>query len=153
MTGRRKGEWYQGVFVPEHPDKCINKTEINFRSAWEKRFLFWLDTNPSVIKYGYEVITIPYRYDVDGKIHRYMVDFYAEIMTKDKKLERYLIEVKPKRQGQKPTMPKRKSAKSIKNYLYEARSYIKNKNKWESAQAFCKQNGMTFKILNEDNLF
>ena len=153
MAERKKGEWYQGVFNPTNTEKCINQTIINYRSSWEKRFLCWLDVNPSVIKYGYEVITIPYRYEVDNKTHQYIIDFYAEIMTKDNKLEKYLIEVKPKKQGMKPVMPKRKSAKSMKNYVYEAHTYIKNQNKWQYADSYCRQNGMTFKILTKENLF
>jgi len=153
MAGRRKGEWYQGVFVPEHTEKCINKTTINYRSSWENRFCHWLDQNQSVLKWGYEIISIPYRYDIDGRVHKYIVDFYAEIMNRDGKVEKYLIEVKPKKQGMKPTMPKRKSIKSMKNYFYESHAYIKNQNKWAYAQSYCNSNGMTFKIVNKENLF
>ncbi len=148
-----KNGWYQGVFIPQHPEKCINKNTIEYRSSWEKRFLCWLDSNPSVKKYGYEVVSIPYRYDVDGRVHTYIVDFYAEILNRDNKIDKYLIEIKPKNQGEKPLMPKKKSMKSMKNYFYEAHNYIKNQNKWTSAQSFCQANGMTFKILTKENLF
>jgi hypothetical protein len=115
--------------------------------------LCWLDANPSVKKYGYEVVTIPYRFDVDGQVHHYIIDFYAEIVDNNNHIDKYLIEIKPKKQTEKPVMPKRQSAKSMKNYLYEAREYIKNQNKWAYAQNYCRANGLIFKILNKDNLF
>jgi hypothetical protein len=148
-----KSEWYQGTFIPQHPEKCINKTAIEYRSSWEKRFLCWLDENPSVKKYGYEVVTIPYRFDVDGKMHKYICDFYAEILNRDNRIDKYLIEIKPKHQTEKPVMPKKKSQKSMRGYIYESHQYIKNQNKWAYARNFCQQNGMTFKLLNKDNLF
>lgn len=148
-----KSEWYHGTFVPTNPAKCINKMAIQFRSSWESRFCHWLDQNTSVRKWGFEVVTIPYRYDVDGRVHTYIVDFYAEIVNRDNKVDKYLIEIKPKKQGEKPTMPKNKTMKSMKNYLYESYTYIRNQNKWQAAQAYCQANGMTFKVLNKDNLF
>jgi len=50
-------------------------------------------------------------------------------------------------------MPKRQSQKSMKNFMYEAKQYIKNQNKWVYAQNYCNANGLIFKILNKDNLF
>lgn len=147
-----KGEWYQGVFTPEHPEKCINKTTINYRSSWEKRFCSFLDQSPHCKKWGYEVVTLKYVFQIDSKIHKYIVDFYAEMVNSDNKIDKYLIEIKPKHQSIEPVMPKRKSAKSMKNFMYEAKQYIKNKNKWMYAENFCKANGMTFKILNENTL-
>lgn len=148
-----KNSWYQGVFIPQHPEKCINKNTIEYRSSWESRFCNWLDQNSSVIRWGYEVVSIPYRYDIDGRNHTYIVDFYAEILNKNNHIDKYLIEIKPKNQGEKPSMPKKKSMKSMKNYFYEAHNYIKNQNKWTSAQSFCQANGMIFKVLTKENLF
>jgi hypothetical protein len=153
MSNRNGQDWYQGTFVPTNPSKCINQTAIQFRSSWESRFCHWLDQNPSVKKWGYEVISLPYRFEVDGRVHQYIVDFYAEIVNKNNGVDKYLIEIKPKNQGEKPTMPKRQTAKSMKNYVYEAHTYIRNQNKWNAAQNFCRQNGITFKILTKDNLF
>ena len=123
MSSRNKQDWYQGAFVPKNTNKCINKTAIQYRSSWECRFCNWLDQNQSVQKWGYEVVSIPYRYDVDGRVHTYIVDFYAEILNRDNKIDKYLIEIKPKNQGEKPLMPKKKSMKSMKNYFYEAHNF------------------------------
>lgn len=153
MSKQTGSEWYQGTFVPSNPSKCINKMPIEYRSSWECRFCNWLDQNPSVIKWGFEVISIRYRFDIDGQVHNYIVDFYAEIVNKNNHVDKYLIEIKPKKQTEKPVMPKRQSAKSMKNYLYEAREYIKNQNKWAYAQNYCKANGMIFKLLSQDTLF
>ena len=148
-----KHEWYQGTFIPDHPEKCINKTAIKFRSSYEKRFLSYLDSSPSVIKYGFEVLKLPYIFEIDSKQHLYIVDFYIEVKNKDGEFKKYLVELKPKHQTEAPVMPKRKTAKSMKNFLYAAREYIKNKNKWSAAESYCKANGLQWKILNETNLF
>lgn len=148
-----KNEWYQGTFVPKNPTKCINKLAIQYRSSWENRFCNWLDQNQAVRKWGFEVITLPYRSELDGRVHNYIVDFYAEIVNINNQVDKYLIEIKPKHQAEKPMMPKRQSAKSVKNYIYEAREFVRNQCKWQAAQNFCMANGMTFKVLNKDNLF
>lgn len=145
--------WYQGTFTPTNPDKWINKDKISFRSSWECRFCNWLDQNPAVKKCGFEVVTIPYRFEIDGKIHKYTIDFYAEILNNNNVLDKYLIEIKPKHQSVEPIMPKRKSAKSMKNFLYEAKQYIRNQNKWKYAEQYCKANGFNWKVLNENKLF
>lgn len=148
-----KSEWYQGNFTPTHPEKCINKTTIKFRSSYEKRFLTFLDLSPSVLLYGYEVVQIPYLFEIDNRVHRYIIDFYMVVKNKDGVVTKYLVELKPKHQTVEPKQPKKKSAKAMKNFMYSAKEYIKNKNKWDAAESYCKKNNIQWKILNETNLF
>jgi hypothetical protein len=149
----KNSEWYQGKFIPEHPEKCLNNNTINFRSSYEKRFLVYCDGNQNVIKYGYEVVQIPYFFEIDSKTHKYIVDFYVEIKNSENQIKKYLIEIKPEHQTMKPREPKKKSAKSMKNYMYAAKEYIKNQNKWSAAKMYCEKNGFNFKLLNEKTLF
>jgi hypothetical protein len=148
-----KPEWSQGTFTPENPKKCMNQDTIEYRSSWEARFCSYLDQNPAVIKWGYELIKIPYRFDIDGKVHNYTPDFYFEVNDASGTLKKYIVEIKPKHQVEKPVMPKKKSEKSMKNYMYEANAYVKNQNKWTYAERYCKSNGFIFKILSKDKLF
>ena len=61
-----------------------------------------LDLNVNVVEWASEEIVIPYRYPIDGKMHRYFPDFYV----KTSKGEKFLIEVKPKTQPKPPKKSK-----------------------------------------------
>jgi hypothetical protein len=147
-----KGGWYQGEYIPDFPEKCLNKGTIQYRSSWEKRMLHFLDHQPNCIKYGYEIIKIPYHSEVDGRMHEYIVDFYAVMKEVKGTVKKYLIEIKPDDQTKRPVMPKKRSEKSMKNFLYEARQYIINQNKWKYAQSYCNQNGFIFKLITQKSL-
>jgi len=57
-----------------------------------------------------------------------------------------LIEIKPKKQTQKPTNKKTKS------YITESKTWVVNQAKWAAAEEFCKDNRWEFKIMTEDDL-
>jgi trans-aconitate methyltransferase len=68
---------YSGKYRPISPQKYKgNPTEIYYRSLWELRFMKWCDENKKVLEWGSEEIVVPYRSPLDGKYHRYFVDFY-----------------------------------------------------------------------------
>jgi hypothetical protein len=141
---------YSGLYKPVNPKKYRgNPTRIIYRSMWEKKFMIFCDHTSSIVEWGSEEIIIPYRSPIDGKVHRYYPDFYIKILTKSGKYEKYVIEVKPKRQTQKPNeKPKRKTAA----WKREVLTYIKNRAKWDAAEDFCEDRQMKFKILTEDHL-
>jgi hypothetical protein len=98
---------YKGIFKPKNPSKYIgDHTNIIYRSLWERKFMVFCDNNSNVIKWCSEEIAIPYLSPVDGKYHRYFVDFLVEMETKTGK-EVFLIEIKPKRQCVEPKRGKR----------------------------------------------
>ena len=70
-------------------------------------------------------------------------------MKEDGKRKKYIIEVKPRKQ----TTPPQKKSRVTKGYLYEMRMYAVNHAKWRAAQEFCKDNGMEFKIITEEELY
>jgi hypothetical protein len=109
--------------------------------------------NKNVTLWGSEVFEIPYIYEIDQKLHRYYPDFYLEMIDSNKKLSKFLIEIKPKKQMSKPIPPKNKTEKAIKNYNYAMCEYIKNMNKWKHARMFCEARDTKFKVLNEDIIF
>jgi hypothetical protein len=126
------------------PEKYMgNPANIIMRSSWETKFAIWCDKNPQVIKWNSEETVIPYLSPVDGKIHRYFVDF--KIQTLNKKI--YLVEIKPKQQ----TLPP-KGTKKTKRYLTEASTYLVNQSKWEYATRYCKERNWEFIILTEYEL-
>jgi hypothetical protein len=158
------GRFRQGVFKPENPHKCINSVapekfgKLIYRSSWELRMARWCDTNANVINWGMECIIIPYTSRVSiaegGRSERrYFIDFYVELKQIDGSIKKLCIEVKPKDQTSPPKEPKKKTTKAMQNYQDRMRSYIINEDKWKTAIQFCKNNGMEFKIMTEDQIF
>lgn len=108
----------------------------------------WCDSHDHILEWGSEEIVVPYRSPLDGRVHRYFVDFYAKVRNKSGTAKKYLIEVKPKKQTVEPKIPKRKT----KRYLTEVTTYITNQAKWEAAREWCADHGLEFIILTEDHL-
>ena len=139
---------YKGIFKPKNPHKYVgDATNIVYRSLWERKFMVFCDTNNGVLKWCSEEIAIPYLSPVDGKYHRYYVDFLVEFKTQKGK-EVFLIEIKPKRQCKEP----KKGKRTTKTYLKEVETWKVNSSKWEHAKKFADQNNWKFKILTEDDL-
>jgi hypothetical protein len=140
---------YKGKFKPNHPKKYIgNPTNIIYRSLWERRFMVFCDHNSSVLEWGSEEVIVPYRSPIDGKFHRYYVDFIVKLKNKKGTSETLLIEVKPKKQCKPPKIPKRKTRR----FLNEVKTWGVNSAKWEAAKEYSENRGWKFKILTEDTL-
>lgn len=132
---------YKGKYSLKNIKKYVgNPRDITYRSLWERRFMVYCDTNPSVLKWASEEIVIPYLHP-EGKKRRYYPDFYAEIQT-DRGIKEYIIEIKPKKQV---GPPKKKN-------LYESKTWAINKAKWEAARLYCGQRNWEFLILTEDHI-
>lgn len=143
-------KYFQGKYQPKKPEKYVgDPTKIFFRSSWELRILNWLDSCDSVLKYTSEEVIIPYISPVDGKWHRYFVDFGAIIKDVKGVTKNILIEVKPKAQ----TEPPKFKGRQTRRYLSEASTYMVNQSKWEAAREWCKKNGYEFMIFTEKEIF
>lgn len=153
----RNSKYYQIVdYYPKllYPEKYTGQRPITLRSSWEISFVKkYLDINKNILEWSSEII-VPYIYSLDGKRHRYFVDFFCKIKQTDGQIKEYLIEIKPFNQTQPPKMPKRKTAK----FQERVATYIKNKDKWQYAESFCKQlreekgRDIHFRILTERDL-
>lgn len=142
---------YKGIFTPHHPRKYKgNSSNIIYRSSWELRFMNYCDKNNSILEWNSEEVIIPYRSPIDGKTHRYYVDFYCKLKNKNGIVEKILVEIKPKKFCRQPKQPKNK--RSRKGYLNELKQWGINTAKWDAAKAWSKKNGMKFVILTEDTL-
>jgi len=124
---------YQG-----DPDK------VTYRSSWEKACFAWCDQNPNVKKWSSEEVVVPYKWDVDKRMHRYFVDLKITF-TNGKTI---LVEIKP----QKETAPPKRPDKS-RRYIGEAMTYVKNMNKWEAADSYAKDRGWEFQVWTEETLY
>ena len=140
---------YSGKFQPKNPRKYKGDPRlVIYRSLWELKFMKWCDDHDHVLEWGSEEIVVPYRSPLDGRIHRYFVDFYIKIRNKNNTIKKYLIEVKPKKQTKPPKQPKRKTQR----YYKEVATYVVNQAKFKAASEYCKDRKYGFRILTEDHL-
>lgn len=140
---------YKGRYRVINPVKYKGDLqEITYRSSWELRFMKWCDLNPSVLEWGSETIIIPYKSPVDSRIHRYFVDFYIKVKSKDGSITKYLIEIKPERFTKPPAIPERKT----KRFIEEVFQYGVNQAKWTAANEFCLDRGLKFLVLTEKDI-
>lgn len=140
---------YKGKFVPTHPQKYRGDLQqIIYRSSYELKFMKWCDLNQNVLEWGSEEVVIPYISPKDLQSHRYFVDFFIKIRTKDGQIKKYLIEVKPYRFTQEPVPPKRKT----KNFLNEVIQWSINTAKWKAARTFASNMGWEFLLITEKDL-
>lgn len=144
------GQSIKSIYKPSHPEKYLgNSNNIICRSSWERQFCRYCDTNPNVVKWASEELSIRYISPVDGRPHRYYPDFLIEVKEKSGKLKKYMIEIKPKKQTQPPVKKKRVT----KGFILEAKTYAVNQAKWKAAVEFCNDNLIEFKIITEDELY
>jgi len=136
---------YKGLFKPTHPKKYVGNTnQIVYRSLLERKFMRYCDLNEDITYWASEELPIRYFNPLDKKYHRYFPDF----VIKTSKDERFIIEIKPSRQVDKPKTPKRKT----KSYMIESFNYIKNQAKWQAARKYCDDMNMKFKLITEKDL-
>lgn len=137
---------YKGQFTQfKNPEKYVGNIEtVTYRSLWERNVMIWLDENPNVKEWASEEIFFRYEHPVTGKSARYFPDFYVKMSDDVIRI----IEVKPKKETEKPKEPKRKT----KHYINEVATWLTNQEKWKEARYHCSQNNMTFEVWTEDTL-
>ena len=140
---------YKGKFIPSNTKKYRgDPTNIIYRSLWERKFMVYCDLNENILEWGSEEFWIPYRSQIDSRVHRYFPDFYIKVRESNGSIAKYVVEVKPKKQCKEPKV----QSKKTKSYIYEVTEYAKNQAKWKAAIDFCKDRKWQFKILTEDDL-
>ena len=140
---------YRGLYRPTNPKKYVGNTkQIVYRSLLERRFMRYCDLNEDILYWASEELPVRYYNPLDKKYHRYFPDFYIKVQENTGRIKRYLIEVKPHKQTQKPKKPKRQT----KSYLREVYEYAKNQAKWKAATEFCEDRLWEFKVMTENEL-
>ena len=135
--------WHQGTYQVQNPQKYIGHKLPTFRSSWEKRFCIMCDTHPNIIKWASENIKIPYRHPGTGRMHNYIPDFLIQYIDESGATHTELIEIKPSGQT---------TLESARTKV-EKEQVILNSSKWASAQAWCEQRGIKFRVVNEQQIF
>lgn len=134
----------RGKFTMKHPEKYVGTKVPTYRSSWEFDFMNFCDNNPSVQKWASEAIQIPYRDPLTGRHTVYVPDFFIQYVDKFGKMHVELIEIKPSSQAILERVGKNK---------YNQAQFIKNQAKWASAQIWCKQQGIKFRIVSENEMY
>ena len=136
--------WAQGFYTPKNPQKYIGKGKIRYRSGWELTFCNFCDNNDKILQWASESIHVPYRNPLTGKQTIYVPDFFIVYQDKNGRKLAEMIEIKPKKQSiieEKVTNARDRAA------------VVLNHAKWAAASAWCKQNGIGFRVINEDQIF
>lgn len=138
------GKWAQGIYVPKHPEKYVGNHKPKYRSGWELTFMTFCDSNDNVIYWASESMRIPYKHPLTGKPTIYVPDFFVVYQNKFGKQIAEVVEIKPKKQS------------IIESKVSNAKDRIVvaiNHAKWAAAMAYCKTQGMAFRVITEDDLF
>ena len=124
----------RGRFTMTQPEKYVGNKVPIYRSSWEWSFMRFCDTNEHIQKWASEAIQIPYRDPLTGKGTIYVPDFFIQYLDKRGKLLVELLE-------------------RVGKNKYNQQQFVKNQAKWAAANIWCRQQGIKFRILNENDLF
>jgi hypothetical protein len=136
--------WAKGIYTVKNPQKYVGNKAPTYRSGWEFTFMTFCDNNENVLQWASEPVRIPYRNPLTGKNTNYIPDFLIVYKNKYGKQIAEMVEIKPKKQS------------LIESKVVNARDravVAVNHAKWAAAMAFCKQSGITFRVITEDDLF
>mgnify|MGYP001255825688 FL=1 len=134
----------QGKYTLKNPEKYIGGRTPTYRSSWEFAFCRMCDTNENITKWASESIRIPYRHPFTGKYTIYVPDFFIVYGDRTGKQHVELIEVKPANHTFKEQLGRSQANKA---------HYVVNQAKWAAARQYCKQKGMYFRVVNEQDIF
>jgi len=136
-------KYAQGKYEISNPDKYVGKGQPTYRSSWEFAFMNFCDKNPSIIKWASEAIHVNYRNPFTGKNTIYVPDFLIIYVDKSGKQHGEVIEIKPTKET---TLEAAKSQR-------DKAAVALNMFKWEAARKFCAAQGLTFRVVNEQDIF
>lgn len=134
----------QSKFTMKNPGKYAGNRTPYARSSWEFVFMKMLDEHPSVESWASESIQIPYRDPFTGKYTIYVPDFFIVYIDKNGAKNAEVVEVKPSSQT---------FQNKIGKSTYNQAQYIKNMAKWQAATAWCAQQRVKFRVINEGDIF
>lgn len=133
----------QGTYNVQNIEKYAGKKSPRYRSGWEQAFMRFCDSNDNIVMWASESLSIPYRHPFTGKQTMYVPDFLIQYRNKRNRVVTELIEIKPKKQSVI------ESKASANDRAIVAVNYAK----WAAAQKWCQRQGITFRVITEDDIF
>ena len=137
-------KWAQGPYTVRNPQKYIGKGVPRYRSGWELTFMTFCDNNDSILHWASEPFKIPYRHPFTGKMTIYVPDFFVVYQNKKGQQVAEMVEIKPKKQS---------IIESKRANMKTQQTVAINHAKWAAAKAYCKMNGITFRVITEDDIY
>jgi hypothetical protein len=137
-------KYANGFYQLLNPDKYVGKNTPHYRSSWEHVVMRMCDTNPSIVKWANESIHINYRNPFTNKNTIYVPDFFVMYVDANNRQHAELWEIKPSKESTLEAAGNSKRAQA---------AAILNMAKWQAASAYCKANGLYFRIITERDLF
>jgi hypothetical protein len=134
----------QGRFEMKNPSKYVGTRTPLARSSWEFVFMRMLDEHAGVENWASESVQIPYRDPLTGKYTIYVPDFFVVYRDKNGKKHAEVVEVKPSNHTLLEKVGKSR---------YNQEQYVKNLAKWEAANKWCRQQGIKFRVVSENDIF
>lgn len=141
LKPKKNGRFQQGYINPNSCKKLFESVKnqpIIYRSSWEKRFIYWCESNKNVKYWGSECTCIKYFNPVDQKHHRYYPDFVVQMNDGTV----MIIEIKPENQTKTPDCEN----------SWAMRTYAVNSAKWKEINRLCEEKGYKFCILTEHTI-
>jgi hypothetical protein len=137
-------KYAHGIFQPKNPQKYVGNKSPTYRSSWEFVFMQFCDNNPAVLQWASEAIRVNYRNPLTNKSTIYVPDFFMVYVDANGKQHAEVIEVKPTKETTLEAAGRSTRAQA---------AAIVNMAKWEAARAWCKQQGLTFRVVTEQEIF
>lgn len=136
-------KYAQSTYIVKNKEKYVGRKSPFYRSSWECTFMMFCDNNPSVIQWASEPFMVPYRNPFTGKNTIYVPDFMIMYVDRNGQKHAEVIEVKPTKEIAM------ENARSVRDRAAVAL----NMAKWAAANEFCKNYGMRFRVVTEQDIF
>lgn len=133
-----------GKYTLKNPEKYVGNKQPTYRSSWEYTVMHTCDTHPAIQKWASEAISIPYQCPLTKRKTVYIPDFFMQYVDKEGKIHTELIEVKPRNQSVREAVGRNKN-----NQI----EFIRNQAKWQAANAWCRKQGIKFRVVNEADIY
>lgn len=161
----------QGYYFVKNTEKYVGDPRlVIYRSSWEYSFCKWCDYSPSIVRWASEPVKVPF-YDKVTKanecrklglnpnnprnwiIKNYNIDFLVEVKKDENTIEKWYIEIKPKKKLFKPK-PVKKTAplKEQRKFNNAAKEYMLNEEKFAAMKAYANRQNAKFYVFTEDQL-
>lgn len=133
----------KGKYTPTNPNKYVGTYPIIFRSSWELKVMIMFDNDPRIHTWASEPLKIPYQNPFTGKYTVYVPDFVVTYVDAKGNQKAEIIEVKPAKETflEQAKSQKAKAAVALNTF------------KWQAAQVFAQNHGMSFRVMTENNIF
>lgn len=137
-------KYAQGKYQLMNPAKYVGNKTPTYRSGWEHTFMRFCDNNPNILQWASEAIHINYRNPFTGRPTIYVPDFLIVYNDASGQKHAEVVEVKPTKETTLEAAGRSPKAQA---------AAILNAAKWEAARAWCKAQGLKFRIITEKEIF